>query len=138
MRNTPEEKGKDEPEAQTLLWRREGIGLWEWLSLYLTGVFLLVFLGAHIWAVHYARASGEAFTFREVMEKLSAPLFQALDIGLLALALYHGLAGVRRVVVDMEVLSPRGERCLLWALVAVGLLSLVSGIQIFRAFLSPV
>lgn len=138
MNSLPYAKQSKESSGKTILWRREGIGLWEWLSLYLTGVFLLVFLGAHIWAVHYAKTSGGAFTFREVISKLSSPLFQVLDIGLLALALYHGLAGFRRIVTDMEVLTPRGERVLLWALVATGVVGLVLGAQIFMAFLGPV
>ncbi len=73
-------------------------------------------------------------TFQEVSVKLRSPLYLFLDLGLLALALYHGLMGFIRVVGDLGVLGVRGERVLRWVSLAVGLTSLVLGYRILQAF----
>ena len=107
----------------------------DWIGLYLTGLFMVLFLLAHIAAVHYATTGFEApFTFEAVREKLRAPLFAFLDLGLLALALYHGLVGFRRFVVDLEILSTGTIRVLTWALAALGLGGLYYGWVVYRAF----
>ncbi len=99
-----------------------------------TGVFLVLFLLAHIWAVHYAVTGETGFTFQAVRQKLETPLFTFLDLGLLVLAIYHGLVGVRRFVVDVEILRTTGEKLLAWVLAAVGLGGLYYGWLIYRAF----
>ncbi len=104
------------------------------LGLHLTGVFLVIFLLAHIWAVHYAVTGETGFTFQAVRQKLETPLFTFLDLGLLALAIYHGLVGLRRFAVDLEVLSPVGEKILGWILAAIGIGGLYYGWLIYRAF----
>ncbi len=106
---------------------------WEWLSIRLSGVFLVVFVFAHLWLLHYAGSAD--VTFQEVSVKLRSPLYLFLDLGLLALALYHGLMGFIRVVGDLGVLGVRGERVLRWVSLAVGLTSLVLGYRILQAFL---
>ncbi len=111
------------------------IAFGDWVGLYLTGLFLVVFLLAHVWAVHYATVAVDAgFTFEAVRQKLRDPLFAFLDLGLLSVAVYHGLLGFRRFVVDLEILGARGVRILSWALVVVGLLGLYYGWLIYRAF----
>jgi len=111
------------------------IAFGDWIGLYLTGLFLVVFLLAHVAAVHYATAGLEAgFTFEAVREKLRSPLFAFLDLGLLVLAIYHGLLGFRRFVVDLEVLSVGAIRVFTWVLVIVGLGGLYYGWIIYRAF----
>lgn len=106
----------------------------DWLALHLTGLFLAVFLLAHIWAVHYAVGSSTGFTFEAVRQKLQNPLFTFLDLGLLVLAIYHGLVGLRRFVVDLEILSVGAVRVLSWLLVALGAVGLYYGWLIYRAF----
>lgn len=110
------------------------VGFGDWLGLYVTGVFLVFFLGAHIWAVHYAATAEAAFTFESVRQKLQSPLFTFLDLGLLCLALYHGLTGLRRFVADLEVLSTGAMKVFTWGLVALGLAGLYYGWLIYRAF----
>jgi succinate dehydrogenase cytochrome b556 subunit len=110
------------------------VGLWDWLNLYATGVLLVLFLLAHIWAVHYAVPGEQGFDFRQTREKMRLPIFAFLDLGLLVLAMYHGLAGLRRVIVDLEVLGPRGLRAVTALLALLGLGGLYYGWLIYRAF----
>lgn len=108
-------------------------GIGAWLGLYLTGAFLLVFVLAHLWALHYGIPG--PITARAVAERLRAPHFQVLDLGLLALALTHGLLGLRRVLLDFEGIGPRGQRVIPWVLLGIGAATFAWGIQIFQAFL---
>ncbi len=109
------------------------VGLGAWLGLYLTGAVLVVFLLAHLWALHYVQIG--PMTARAVADRLRTPFFQVLDLGLLALALTHGLLGLRRVLLDCEGLGPRVQRAIPWLLLAVGGATFWWGTQIFRAFL---
>lgn len=110
------------------------IAFGDWLGLYVTGFVLIVFLLGHLLAVHYAASSGSGLTFDAIRQKLQNPVFVVLDLGLLALALYHGLVGLRRVVVDLEMLGARATLVFTWVLVAVGLVGLYYGWLIHRAF----
>jgi len=58
-----------------------------WLLQRITAVLLVVFLGVHLWASNFAT-------------DWAALLRAGVDISLLALALFHGLNGVRTVVLD--------------------------------------
>ncbi len=74
-------------------------------------------------------------TARAVAERLRAPFFQVLDLGLLALILTHGLLGVRRVLWEVEGIGPQWRRSLPWILLGVGVATFGWGVQIFQAFL---
>lgn len=108
-------------------------GIMAWLGLYVTGAFLVVFVLAHLWALHYAIVG--PITARAVAERLRAPLFQVLDLGLFALALTHGLLGLRRFLLDFEGLGPRVQRAIPWILLGVGVAAFVWGVQIFQVFI---
>ena len=108
-------------------------GIVAWLGLYLTGAFLVVFLLAHLWVLHYTQVG--PITARAVADRLRMPFFQVLDLGLFALALTHGLLGLRRVLLDFEGLGPGLQRAIPWCLLAIGLATFSWGVQVFRAFL---
>ena len=75
-------------------------GVWAWLMQRITGAVLLVFLGAHIWMLHYV-TGGEHIRLADVMRRLTSPFFLTVDSSLLATAIYHGLNGVRMVFLDL-------------------------------------
>ncbi|HEX2174142.1 MAG TPA: hypothetical protein VHL09_17045, partial [Dehalococcoidia bacterium] len=70
-----------ETAGQTRRARGPNIGLWEWFSIYAAGAFLIVFIIAHVIAVHYLGPIG-SFTFNDVVDKLRSPLYLVLDLGL--------------------------------------------------------
>jgi succinate dehydrogenase hydrophobic anchor subunit len=116
--------------------RRSTTGFGDWLILHITGVLLVVFLLTHIWMVHYATGGETGFSFEFVQARLQQPFFVVLDLGLLVLALYHGLLGVRRFVEDLEILGRRGMTILTGLLVVAGLAGLYFGWVIYRAFVT--
>ncbi len=77
--------------------RRGGTGVWAWQRL--TGVFLVIFLGTHFWVAHYSSPS-EVIAFMNVHVRVQSILFMLVDYALLALALFHGLNGLRMVLLD--------------------------------------
>ena len=110
----------------------ERIGLWGWLGIYVTGFFLSFFIAAHIWLIHYA--SQAQITFKSSLAALQSPFVMAVEVGLLVFAVVHGMLGVRRIVLDLELLGKRGDRYLMWVLTAVGAILIISGTIIFHGF----
>jgi succinate dehydrogenase hydrophobic anchor subunit len=108
---------------------------WRWLALVVTGMLLLALVLAHLWSVHYSGYAGSgAFTFDAVAAKLRNPMSRLIDLGLLVLALVHGLVGTQRIIADLGVLGQGSLRVVNVALTALGMLGLVYGWAIYRAF----
>ena len=85
-----------------------------WLSQRVTAVLLIVFLGLHLWASNFA--TDWVVVFRAVV-----------DISLLVLVLFHGLNGVRSVVLDFG-FGQQGRQLLSLILLIVGIAALISGV----------
>ena len=114
---------------------RAAVTFWDLINLYVTGAFLVIFMLAHVVLMHYVVSSPLGVRFDSISARLHAPLYQVLDVGLLALALYHGLAGVRRFVAHLEVVGASGLRIVTAALLVAGLVALYCGWLVFTAFL---
>lgn len=110
-----------------------GRGFWPWFLQRATAVLLLAFLGAHLWLEHFA-APGRVTTYRRVAARLAHPAFVALDWGLLALVVFHGLNGARTAVLDLG-LSPAGERAVTWLAVVLGVGAFLLGVDALAPFL---
>jgi len=99
--------GKKNSLVQKFSEPHERIGLVGWLGLYGTGPILLFFLFAHIWLVHYA--SSQPITLRNTLLALRSPIVQTIDLGLLLFAVVHGMIGLNRLILDLELLKKRGR-----------------------------
>ncbi len=88
-----------------------------WLLQRITAVLLVVFLGLHLWASNFA--AGWAALLRAVV-----------DLSLLALALFHGLNGVRTVVLDFGI-GLAGRRFLSASLAMLGIAAFLFGLYGF-------
>jgi len=73
-------------------------GYLAWMLMRASGVMLALYLPLHIWVTHHL-ASGEA-AFNQVMAAVQNPLFHVLEAGLLGVVLFHGLNGLRCILVD--------------------------------------
>ena len=88
-----------------------------WVLQRITAVLLVVFLGLHLWASNFTVDW--------------AALFRALvDLALLALALFHGLNGVRTVVLDFGP-GLQGRRFLSASLAMLGIAGFLFGVYGF-------
>ncbi len=115
---------------------KERIGLWGWLSLYLSGALLLFFLLTHIFVIHYG--TGNVITTISVFNDMRSYVIAFVNLGLLMLCIFHGLVGLRRLLLDLEIFSERGDRYLIRGLIILGLGMLIFGVVIFNKFISIV
>jgi succinate dehydrogenase cytochrome b556 subunit len=73
-------------------------GVWGWLMQRVTAVVLIVGLGTHLVATHILNI-GE-LSYDNIAARLAAVFFIVIDVGLLAAAIFHGLNGLRMVLLD--------------------------------------
>ena len=100
-------------------------GVWAWILQRITAVLLVVFLGTHLFVLHYVPENMN-INFLGVAARFKSVLYLIVDSGLLAVALYHGLNGIRNVLFDF--IGDDGKRrALNIVLVLVGLVYLIWG-----------
>ena len=114
---------------------------WPWFLQRLTAVVLVAFLAVHIWVGHFAGlgrvTSGEQeelVLFDIVKRRLAQGLFIFVDFSLLALALYHGLNGVRGILLEWRVARQRMRLCD-GGLTVLGFLAFAFGARALLAFI---
>lgn len=88
--------------------------VWLWLFQRITAVLLVVVLGVHLWLANFGQAT--------------ASLRAILGVILLGLALFHGLNGVRTVILDFNV-GTQGRKFVTMILLLVGVASLLFGMH---------
>jgi succinate dehydrogenase / fumarate reductase, membrane anchor subunit len=93
-----------------------------WWLQRVTGAALLVLLVMHFWVEHYASdvRHGE-LSFESVQRRMSNPWWVAIDLAFLFIALYHGLNGLRNIILDYGWVTPRIARPITGVIVIVGL-----------------
>lgn len=107
------------------------VGMWSWLLQRVTGVLLVFYLFLHLYVLHFA---GEgATTFDAIAARLRTPFFKFFDLTLLALVIFHGLNGVRAVLIDFG-LSAGAQRIVFWVLMALGFAMFLAGASILMKF----
>jgi|TARA_B100001750_G_C15018947_1_gene356004 succinate dehydrogenase / fumarate reductase cytochrome b subunit len=82
----------------------------------ITGLGLVFYLFVHIMVISTALAGAE--TFDDVLTVLQLPVFVVLDLFLAAAVLYHGLNGLRVILIDLGVGVTRQSE-LFWACLVV-------------------
>ena len=81
------------------LWK--GVGMWAWLLFRVSGLILAFYLFAHIYVISRAQLSGHHNSLNSAFKMFDKPFFVFLDFVLVAAVLYHGLNGVRVVLMDL-------------------------------------
>ncbi len=105
-----------------------------WYLQRITGALLLLLLIAHFWVEHFASEEllRGGLSYEAIRARIAQPLWQGIDIAFLLVALYHGLSGVRNIVLDYSWIGPRAARAITAALVAIGGVWAWWGIEAFR------
>jgi succinate dehydrogenase hydrophobic anchor subunit len=118
-----------------------GIGFWPWFFQRVSGLLLLLLLGVHIWMGHFSSLGAvidgrqeELVLFDIVKRRLAQGLFVFVDFSLLALALSHGLNGVRNIMLEWPPAARRGKAITagLWVL---GAATFAYGAWVLLAFI---
>jgi succinate dehydrogenase / fumarate reductase, cytochrome b subunit len=102
------------------LWK--GIGMWAWILFRISGIILVAYLFVHIAVVSQGQVSGAGVLDR-LFKTFDNPIMVFLDFMLVSAVLYHGLNGVRIVLMDLGIGIQR-HKAVFWAVmvVAAGLL----------------
>jgi len=100
-------------------------GVWGWLLQRVTAVGLIVVTGIHVCVLHFAGGHAE-LTAAAVSARLDRLAYMLVVYSLLAFALYHGLYGLRSVILDYTT-GERAVRAVTAGLWAVGLLAFLYG-----------
>jgi len=106
----------------------------QWYLQRITGGLLIVLLAAHFWVEHFLTEPlrrGE-LTYQALLPRIANPWWQAVDIAFLLVALYHGLNGVRNILLDYDRISRRAARAATTVLILAGFLWAWWGIEAFR------
>jgi succinate dehydrogenase / fumarate reductase cytochrome b subunit len=95
----------------------KGLGMWAWILFRVAGVVLALYLFAHIGVISSARLGGE-HTMNSIFKIFDKTLFVLLDLVLVAAVLFHGLNGMRIVLMDLGVGIKR-HKTMFWACMGV-------------------
>ena len=97
------------------LWK--GLGMWAWLLFRISGLILVAYLFVHIVIISQGQVSG-ADVLDKLFRTFDSPFLVFLDFMLVAAVLYHGLNGVRVILMDLGV-GIRQHKLVYWAAMTV-------------------
>ena len=104
--------------------RRRRLGSWAFALNRLTGIGLTLYLLLHLGVLSLLLQGEEGWNDFIVVAK--SPFFLTLDVLLLIGLLFHGLNGIRVVLVGIGV-GIRNQRSMFWVLMVIGLVLLATG-----------
>jgi succinate dehydrogenase / fumarate reductase membrane anchor subunit len=105
-----------------------------WYLQRITGALLVILLIMHFWVEHFVSENlrrGD-LTYDAIRARISNPVWQAIDIAFLLIALVHGLSGARNIVLDYSRIGRRGARIATIALCVAGVVWAWWGVAAFR------
>src|ERR1051326_7441341 len=93
-----------------------------WYLQRITGGLLLLLLTAHFWVEHFMSAELRRgnLTYEAILGRIANPLWQSIDIGFLLIALFHGLNGLRNVILDYSRIGRRAAQAISGAIIITG------------------
>ena len=105
-----------------------------WYLQRVTGALLLALLIAHFWVEHFMTEDLRHgnLNYQAILGRISNPVWQAIDISFLIVALFHGLNGLRNIVLDYSRVGARAAQVVTVVLAVAGLVWAYWGIEAFR------
>ncbi len=104
---------------------RGGEGMWSWVAHRITGVAVFFFLLVHVLDTALVRVSPDAYD--AVIATYKTPVVNLLEVGLVGAVLYHGLNGLRIILVDFWAPGPRHQKTMFRSIIVVWVLLMVPG-----------
>lgn len=111
--------------------------MWAFALHRITGATIFFFLFVHVLDTAMVRVSPQAYT--EVIATYKTPIVSLMELGLVAAVLYHGLNGIRVMLIDFWWQGCRYQRVMtvivaaLWLLVMVPA-TVVTGVHMMEYF----
>jgi succinate dehydrogenase / fumarate reductase cytochrome b subunit len=91
---------------------RGKVGMWSWVLHRISGVAIFFFLLVHILDTALVRVSPEAYNV--VIESYKTPIIGLAELGLVGAILFHGLNGVRIILVDFWSKGTKYQNVMFW------------------------
>jgi succinate dehydrogenase / fumarate reductase cytochrome b subunit len=104
---------------------RGGQGMWSWVAHRITGVLVFFFLFAHILDTALLRVSPNSYD--RVVDIYKNPFVNLLELGLVGAVLYHGLNGIRIMLIDFWSSGAKYQKQMLAAVVTIWVVVMVPG-----------
>lgn len=101
-------------------------GATSWLLQRISGAILTVLLLYHFFIMHYG--GEEVIKFQEVKARLISPSWKLFYVAFLILGFYHGLNGLRSILIDFDAFSKK-DTAISVILTIIGLIALGFGIH---------
>jgi succinate dehydrogenase / fumarate reductase cytochrome b subunit len=100
-------------------------GFISWLLRRISGVALVLYLFMHLWVIGAANSGVDTFNSR--LDAVQTPLFKVLEVALLAAVVYHGLDGIRLLLIHYFDLTEY-RKSMFWAVfILSAILTLIGG-----------
>ncbi|MDG3008870.1 succinate dehydrogenase, cytochrome b556 subunit [Rhodococcus sp. D2-41] len=100
-------------------------GMWSWVLHRITGVLTFFFLFVHVLDTALVRVNPD--TYNSVVETYKNPIVGFMELALVAAILYHGLNGVRVMLVDFWSKGCKYQRPMLWTIVVIWFVVMIPG-----------
>jgi len=104
-----------------------------------TGVAVAILLGIHIVMLHLTRIFGasaaDLTSWESMLGRARQGTLATLYIALLAFGLYHGLYGLRGIILELSP-SPTTMRVINWVIIVLGIIVFIGGTYVPIALLS--
>ncbi|WP_210509063.1 succinate dehydrogenase, cytochrome b556 subunit [Naasia sp. SYSU D00057] len=91
-------------------------GMWSWVLHRITGVGIFFFLLVHILDTALVRVSPEAYN--AVINTYKNPIMGLGELALVAAIGFHGLNGLRIILIDFWSVGTRNHRLMFWIVIA--------------------
>lgn len=104
---------------------RGGPGMWSWVAHRITGAAVFFFLVVHVVDTALVRVSPDAYN--TVIDTYKTPLVNLMEVGLVAVVLFHALNGIRVILVDFWEQGPRYQRQMLWTILVIWFVVMIPG-----------
>jgi succinate dehydrogenase / fumarate reductase cytochrome b subunit len=98
-------------------------GMWAWVLHRISGATIFFFLFVHVLDAAMLRVSPQ--TYNGVIHEYQAPIVGLMEYGLVAAVLFHGLNGIRVILIDFWSQGPRYQRLMFGIVCIVFLLLMV-------------
>ncbi|MGC9123318.1 MAG: hypothetical protein ACP5IB_04500 [Thermoplasmata archaeon] len=96
-----------------------------WLLQLITAIFMVFFLGVHLWIMH-VEGSIE-LTIQAILQRIQNPWWKAFYIGFLLVVVYHSLNGLRGIIFDVGIKRKSLINGILWV---IAIISIIYGIYL--------
>jgi succinate dehydrogenase cytochrome b556 subunit len=111
----------------------QGMRVFHWYMQRITGSLLVILLAMHFWVEHFMAGPVREgkLSFAVIQERISNPWMQTVDIAFLFVALYHGLNGLRNIILDYSAIKPQVAKIITALIIVVGVIWAYWGVTAF-------